>query len=53
MMIDRFIYKCFAALDSFSNFLFGWMEPKYCQCNINTGSKRKCKRCGCQRKKLG
>lgn len=52
-MIDKFIYKFFAALDDVCDFLFGWMEPKYCLCNINTGSKRKCKRCGCQRKKHG
>jgi len=52
-MIDRFFYKCFSALDSLSSFLFGWMEPKYCQCNINSGSGNICKRCGCRRIKRG
>ena len=50
-MIDIFLLKFFGGLDKLANFLFGWMEPKKCKCNINNKSGNRCKRCGCLRKK--
>jgi hypothetical protein len=51
-MIDRILERFFGGIDTFNNWIFGWMQPR-CQCNINNCSGNKCKRCGCRRKKVG
>jgi|TARA_Y100000294_G_scaffold176211_1_gene198032 hypothetical protein len=48
-MIDRFLLKCFGAIDTLTEWLFPWKKPKCC-CNVNTGSGNNCKRCGYKRK---
>ena len=52
-MVDRIIIKFCELLDGFCDWLFAWQKEKYCQCNVNTGSGNRCKRCKCLRKKHG